>query len=225
MEGLNTLGTFFQKELAGETFPQELLAGEIAHLTVNRQERLVRVEARFPAFVEYGDLQRLSKVLEGPALGLPCVRLEPRFPAESFSAQCVPSLVAAVKELDACLNGTFKQAEANLNGSTLSISLAHGGYDLLAARGTGEKLQGLIQAWFGVACQVEFTGKRTVAQGEESLIQRVRTQEVKRQREAAIQEMEQYEESPTAPLPTIAMRSIAMLAPYARLVPWSRLPV
>ena len=195
MEGLNTLGTFFQKELAGESFPQELLAGEIAHLTVNRQERLVRVEARFPAFVEYGDLQRLSKVLEGPALGLPCVRLEPRFPAECFSAQCVPSLVAAVKELDACLNGTFKQAEANLNGSTLSISLAHGGYDLLAARGTGEKLQGLIQAWFGVACQVEFTGKRTVAQGEESLIQRVRTQEVKRQREAAIQEMEQYEEA------------------------------
>ena len=165
MEGLNTLGTFFHKELAGETFPQELLAGEIAHLTVNRQERLVRVEARFPAFVEYGDLQRLSKVLEGPALGLPCVKLEPRFPAECFSAQCVPSLVAAVKELDACLNGTFKQAEANLNGSTLSISLAHGGYDLLAARGTGEKLQGLIQAWFGVACQVEFTGKRTVAQG------------------------------------------------------------
>mgnify|MGYP000573912433 CR=1 FL=1 len=136
----------------------------------------MRVEARFPAFVEYGNLQRLSKVLEGPALGLPCVRLEPRFPAECFSAQCVPSLVAAVKELDACLNGTFKQAEANLNGSTLSISLAHGGYDLLAARGTGEKLQGLIQAWFGVACQVEFTGKRTVAQGEESLIQRVRTQ-------------------------------------------------
>ena len=43
MEGLNTLGTFFQKELAGESFPQELLAGEIAHLTVNRQERLVRV--------------------------------------------------------------------------------------------------------------------------------------------------------------------------------------
>ena len=37
MEGLNTLGTFFQKELAGESFPQELLAGVQARVVQSNQ--------------------------------------------------------------------------------------------------------------------------------------------------------------------------------------------
>ncbi len=192
---MNTLGKFFQKELEGKTFPTVLLDGEITNFSVNRGDRAVKISARFSEFVEYVELLRLSEALEGPAFGLSTVKLLPRFPGEAFSAKCVTSLVLALKELDATLNGTFKQAEAEYREGKLSIRLAHGGYDLLAAHNTDLKLKELVREWFGVDCAVEFTGKLAVKEGEGSLLEQVRTEETKRRREAAIQEMEEYEEA------------------------------
>ena len=192
---MNTLGKFFQKELEGKTFPTVLLDGEITNFSVNRGDRAVKISARFSEFVEYAELLRLSEALEGPAFGLSTVKLLPRFPGEAFSAKCVTSLVLALKELDATLNGTFKQAEAEYREGKLSIRLAHGGYDLLAAHNTDLKLKELVREWFGVDCAVEFTGKLAVKEGEGSLLEQVRTEETKRRREAAIQEMEEYEEA------------------------------
>ncbi|MCH5352390.1 MAG: PolC-type DNA polymerase III [Acutalibacter sp.] len=101
----------------------------------------------------------------------------------------------ALKEMDATLNGTFKQAEAEYRDNTLFIRLAHGGYDLLAAHNTDLKLKELIRAWFGVECSVKFEGKLAVKDGEGTLLEQVRTEQEKRRREAVIQEMEEYEES------------------------------
>ncbi len=192
---MNTLGKFFQKELEGKTFPTVLMDGEITNFSVNRGDRAVKISARFSEFVEYTELQRLSEALTGPAFGLSTVKLLPRFPGETFSAKCVTSLVLALKELDATLNGTFKQAEAEYREGKLSIRLAHGGYDLLAAHNTDLKLKELIREWFGIDCSVEFTGKLAVKEGDGSLLEQVRTEETKRLREAAIQEMEEYEEA------------------------------
>ena len=108
---------------------------------------------------------------------------------------CMPSLVAALKERDATLNGTFNQAEASYQEGRLTIRLAHGGYELLSIRHTDEKLQGLIQSWFGRSCQVEFTGRLTVKAGEGVLVEKAKDEQIRRQREAVLQEMEEYEEA------------------------------
>ena len=84
-----------------------------------------------------GNPVRLERVLEGPAFGLGGVKLLPHFPPELFSGDCVPLLVAALKERDATLNGTFNHAKAVYQSGKLTIHLAHGGYELLAARNTG----------------------------------------------------------------------------------------
>ena len=125
---MNTLGQFFQKELNGESFSDALRAGELVQITVNRAERSARLGGRFP---------QLERGLEGPAFGLGGVKLLPHFPPELFSGDCVPLLVAALKERDATLNGTFNQAKAVYQSGKLTIHLAHGGYELLAARNTG----------------------------------------------------------------------------------------
>ena len=134
---MNTLGQFFQKELNGESFSDALRAGELVQITVNRAERSARLGVRFPQLVEYSELRKLERVLEGPAFGLGGVKLLPHFPPELFSGDCVPLLVAALKERDATLNGTFNQAKAVYQSGKLTIHLAHGGYELLAARNTG----------------------------------------------------------------------------------------
>ena len=192
---MTTLGKFFQKELIGSQVPQAVLDGEIVNFSVNRSDRAVKVSARFSDFVEYEELVKLSTALQGPAFGISSVRVLPQFPAETFSAKAITSLVVALKEQDATLNGTFKQAEASFSDGALTIRLAHGGYDLLAAHNTDVKMRALIKDWFGVNCSVKFTGKLAVNEEDASLLERVRTEETKRRREQAIQEMKEYEES------------------------------
>ena len=189
------MGHFFQKEINGESFSQDLRDGEIVQITVNRSDRSVQMVVRFPRFVEYTELKKLEHLLEGPAFGLSAVRLQPHFPTELFSEACVSSLVAALKEKDATLNGTFNQAEAAYQDGKLSIRLAHGGYDLLAARNTDIKLRNLIKEWFDLTCSVEFVGRLTVKAGEGVLVEKTRTEQVRKEREAAVREMEEYEES------------------------------
>ena len=171
------MGHFFQKEINGESFSQDLRDGEIVQITVNRSDRSVQMVVRFPRFVEYTELKKLEHLLEGPAFGLSAVRLQPHFPTELFSEACVSSLVAALKEKDATLNGTFNQAEAAYQDGKLSIRLAHGGYDLLAARNTDIKLRNLIKEWFDLTCSVEFVGRLTVKAGEGVLVEKTRTEQ------------------------------------------------
>ena len=192
---MKTLGDFFQKELNGHSFSANLLQGELDGILLNREDRSMRIAARFPAFVEYREIKEAAQALEGPAFGLNRVLLEPHFPTEAFSEACVPSLVAALKEKDATINGTFNQAEAVYKEGKLSVHLAHGGYDLLAARHTDEKLQRLIQDWFDVTCSVEFAGRLTVKAGEAGLLEKAKTEQIRRQREADVRELEEYEEA------------------------------
>ncbi len=190
---MTTIGAFFQKELNGETFPQALLAGEITGMAISRADRSIQVSARFSQFVEYEDIQRLGRKLQGP--GLSRLILRPSFPADCFSPEKLPYFAAALKEEDASLNGSLLGAQARLKDGRLVVALAHGGYELLEARGTAGKMAGLIRDWFGVDCLVEFAGKLTVKEGDGSLLEQVHHEETLRRREAVIQEMEEYEEA------------------------------
>ena len=192
---MNTIGTFFEKELNIADFPAALLAGEINGLSLNRSEHSAEISLGFSEFVAYEDLRRFAAALTGPALGLERVRVEPRYPAESFTAESVPSLVQRLKEEDATLNGTFNGALPELKDGKLSVRLIHGGMELLAAHGTAEKLEALIKTWFSVDCPVSFCGRLAVKEEDGTLLERVHTEEIKRRREAVVKEMEAYEES------------------------------
>ena len=188
---MSTLGEFFQKELAGKTFPEGLLEGEIENLRVSREPRGIEVGIRFPQFVAYESFAKLAEALTG----FGAVRVLPRFPRESFAPECLPSLCAALKQQDATLNGTFHQAEARWEEGVLTVELRHGGLSLLEARHTDQRMQDLVREWFSLGCRVEFTGKTSTKAGSASLLERIHTQEEKQRREQAIQEMEAYEEA------------------------------
>ncbi len=190
-----TIGDFFDKELKGRSFPPEVLAGELEQIGINRGDRSMEVFARFSQFVEYPHLQQLAKALAGSALRR--VQLLPRFPAESFSPERLDSLAAALKEGDATLNGSLRGAAAQLDPTKncLTVALAHGGYELLKAHGTAGRMEALISRWFGVQCTVRFGGKLAVKEGDGSLVEQAHREEVLRQREAVVRELEEYEEA------------------------------
>ncbi|WP_322169939.1 PolC-type DNA polymerase III [Acutalibacter caecimuris] len=188
---MGTIGEMFQKECKGEHLPDALWEGMIQQIRVNRGEKMAKITAEFPQFVEYGDLQRLARLIQEP--GLHRVMIEPQFPRESFGPERLTSLAAALKEQDASLNGSLNGATAQLENGVLTVTLLHGGYERLQAHDTAGKMQALISQWFGADCQVRFTGRLAVKAGESSLVERTHHQEEKRQREVAMREMEQYE--------------------------------
>ncbi len=195
MDALNTLGSFFQRELEKSSFSQELLAGRIVNLAISRKDRVVKVNTAFPEFVAFEELKKLEKALEEPNSGKNRVRILPHFPESCFSDSCLDSLTAALKEMDASLNGTFRHAQSEWKDGKLSISLAHGGYDLLAAKNMDIRLKELIKDWFALDCRVEFTGKLSVESADGSLMEKIRIEEEKKKREAVREELEHYEES------------------------------
>ncbi len=190
---MSSIGAFFQKEINGVAFPRPLLDGVIEAIDLCRKDRSVRLTARFQEAVEYKELQRFGTQVAGEKLRRVSVR--PRFPAEVFDPKLLDSFAAALKEKDASLNGSLRGAQAVFHEGKLTVTLAHGGYELLTARGTAEKLAGLIEEWFGIECTVEFAGKLTVKEGDGSLLEQVHHQEEKLQREAVVREIEAYEES------------------------------
>lgn len=190
---MSSIGAFFQKEINGVAFPQPLLDGIIEAIDLCREDRSARLTARFQEAVEYKELQRFGTQVAGEKLRRVSVR--PRFPAEVFDPKLLDSFAAALKENDASLNGSLRGAQAVFHEGKLTVTLAHGGYELLTARGTAEKLAGLIGEWFGIECTVEFAGKLTVKEGDGSLLEQVHHQEEKLQREAVVREIEAYEES------------------------------
>ena len=62
------------------------------------------------------------------------LRLRPKFPPNSFSADYLPSLVREMKRRDASINGTFSDATARLEDGKIVVTLAHGGADLMRQR-------------------------------------------------------------------------------------------
>ena len=86
---MSTLGEFFQKELAGKTFPEGLLEGEIENLRVSREPRGIEVGIRFPQFVAYESFAKLAEALEG----FGAVRVLPRFPGKALPWSACPPCV------------------------------------------------------------------------------------------------------------------------------------
>lgn len=189
---LKTIKEFFEKELVKNELNESLLSGKLASLEIDRSTETVKMHIVFDGFFPYCEIKKLAASLE-KVLNISRIEICPVFPKESFSPDVLASLIERIKEEDASMNGTFREASATYSGEVLSIELKHGGYELLRSKNTGRKIQDLIRRWFSVSCKVEFTGRLTLENGGESAIEKLHNEEEKKRREAVIEEMDRYE--------------------------------
>ena len=181
---MKTLGDLLKS--AGYTPKDGVAAGQIEKIEIHRENRLVRLKTKFEAFVPYSDLREVNGMLHERILPDMRVELAPAFPAQAWQESCVTSVLERVRELDASLNGTFKDADCTINENTLTIELLHGGLNLLEKRHTDRAISETVQEWFSVPVTVTFTGKTELQNGDESVIERLHVEEEKRARAAAI---------------------------------------
>ncbi|MBR4888412.1 MAG: PHP domain-containing protein, partial [Clostridia bacterium] len=190
---MKTIAEIFTPQIIQAAIPPEVGNAQVISLTVDPDARELLVRAKFDHFVPREVVFASERALAASALKLRRVVLLPNFPPESFSPECFQSMVAYLKESDASLNGTLRDAEVSIKNGTLHVALSHGGFEFLDARRYDRKFEEIIRDWFSISLQVVFGGKLRVEQVDATLIERVQHEEEKKRREEAVEEMERYE--------------------------------
>ncbi len=83
----------------------------------------------------------------------------PRFPGDALSVDAMQTVIALLRRRHLPVNGTFRDAVYAFSDDTLTVTLAHGGADLLLATGADRQLRELIDALFGRKVAVRFAGE------------------------------------------------------------------
>ena len=191
---MNTFRDFFGQELNEVKLKDELLDGKLSRFLINKQTGGVVLYAVFDTFVEYSDILMLCKQLQSK-LSINRFSVSPKFPQDSFGVNALNSIVMKLKEKDASMNGSFRDAQASYENGILKIELFHGGSELLGKLKTDRKMKDLIKEWFDVNCEVKFTGKLSVDSATDSSIERLHQKEEQERRAQLIEEQERYEKS------------------------------
>ena len=156
---LKKFGDFFRDYIDFSRFPEPVREGEIRSLQIDSAERMLTANVRFPSPVERGVLYRIEdSIASCEQLRLSRARIRPSFPQDSFSTDYYPSLVLELKRREASVNGTLTDSRASFENGRLTVTLSHGGGDMLLSRHVDRLLSELIREEFGIGVPVEFDG-------------------------------------------------------------------
>ena len=188
---MREVGTLITDIKKSESISENIMAGELLAIELDRAARKAKLCVKFPEFVQYEEIRGFEACLRDSGLGQ--VSVEPRFDSSQLCSDCLPSLVCALKQAEASLNGILRKATASLESDVFTISLDHGGHEFLRLKNADKKLAALIKLWFDRRVRVEFSGKLSLSDGDDVSVERVGIRAEKKRREKAIEEMEHYQ--------------------------------
>lgn len=144
----------------GNITPDSIAGGELLRFGFSKDNTSMAVEIRFGMIVPMEDIKLFAERLKS-VLGLREVFISPKYSQELFSAAAMPAVIEELKRR-LPINGFFENADYQLEGGILKISLKNGGESLLKRAGIEDALPRIIAKWFGVGVTVEFTGNLSV---------------------------------------------------------------
>ncbi len=145
----------FSKYQPSEQQASWLLTGTDIRMRVDKEQRMLEASAAFPALVKKADLYAFeaeaAKVYE-----LAHLRLLPRYPAEFFSEDYIPELIAETERIGIVAKGFFHTYDAHIVGDELIIEMPYLDESLLLMKlgQTHEVISGIIRAEFGLNFRV-----------------------------------------------------------------------
>lgn len=140
--------------------PESIADGEILRFGFSKDNGSMAVEIRFDHIIPMEDMKAFANGLK-TVLGLKEVFISPKYSPELFSAAAMPAVIDELKRR-LPINGFFENAEYQIEGGILRISLKNGGESLLKRAGIEDALPRVVSKRFGVAVSVEFTGNISV---------------------------------------------------------------
>ena len=154
----------FLKEYCPE-IPDSVRSGRMYKLTYTEDLKSFNFYAEYDKIVPYCDISAFNSAVTR-ALELEAASLNPRYSKELFELSCMPDLIERMKRDTSLVNGFLNDADIVMKEGSISISLKHGGVDILAQCGFSRKLSQLIYNQFGINIPVILDGEEAVSADE-----------------------------------------------------------
>ncbi|MDE6102556.1 MAG: PolC-type DNA polymerase III, partial [Ruminococcus sp.] len=154
----------FLKEYCSE-IPESIRQGEIFKLTYSEKLDNINFFALFKNLVPSEDIFSFEKTVES-AIRVDRIRLMCRYPSEIFGMNCYNELIKLLKRDIPVVNGFLDNADVKLNDNVLSITLKHGGRNILEKYHFCRSFSQLAYNQFGVEISVNLNGSENVSSDE-----------------------------------------------------------
>ena len=160
----------FKPYLSGESLPQEIADGMVENIQIDKRRGRLTARLLLHTFVEAPVLETAQNaVAQGLAacMLLKQVEFTPRYPEDSLSPACFATIATFLSRRHHAINGTLRDAQCTLEGDTMTVSLAHGGLDILQTTKADLLLAQLIGELFGRSVTVHFDGVTELSSDDE----------------------------------------------------------
>ena len=146
---------FFKDYIENQKLLAAFSGGELLDISANIEKRTLSLNASFPVPFSYSVKQNfiseLKKIFE-----LNSVVFEYSFPPESLSSSSLALIVPELSKIIPSVNGFLNDAEYSVNDNEITISLVHGGKEILDKYEADKKLVLLLKKRFSVETTVKF---------------------------------------------------------------------
>lgn len=185
---LNVFGQYLSAELM-----EKVKIGKVSSISLNKQSQSMTVTVLYDKLISQADIIEMEKNLVR-TLELSSVRVNTVFPKEIFSESYFQDIVLHLKRDNATLNGTFKDAEAKIDGENFVITLYHGGEAVIKGQNASALISNAIFSMFNLRLKVKFEGVTSMSADTQEYIEMQKHLEEQKAREAAVAKVEQHDE-------------------------------
>ncbi len=154
----------------GAKLPENVMNGKLRRVLSDRSRTRLYLETEYEHQIPFADLTEAESELT-QRLRLSSLRILCRYPASCFSVGVLPELFLSLRRDLPMMNGFLEDAGLELNGSILTVSLAHGGSDILEQTKFRQELSRAIQSVYGVSLEVQFAGELHISESEHTDMQ------------------------------------------------------
>ncbi len=158
--------TLFSPYITDAELLRPFASATVADMQVNRAERFLRMTLKMADFVPFEAFVPVEQALAS-GLGLRTVELMPQYPEETLCEACFPTIVSFLRRRCVAVNGTFNDAVFAKEGEGYSVTLRHGGMDMIHATHTDTMLGQTIAELFGRRVPITFHGESGVDEQDE----------------------------------------------------------
>lgn len=151
----NTFAQIFSQ--FGYDFPPALANGRLLKIVSADNNRWLSVLASFDELVRYDELEQFCTFMK-EKLSSRHFSVDCRFSPDLFTVDYFPEIFKFFKDKFPLVNGFFNGAQAKRDGDVVTITLMHGGYELLKRHGASNALSTLINEMFSVRLKFEYDG-------------------------------------------------------------------
>ena len=153
---MNRFADVFRPFVQGN-IARELMEAPIHHIDAKKEKRQITVELHPEQHIPRNEILRVEKQIMQVA-DLALFEIKTRYRPELFDCASMEDILHELRKRGYPANGIFEGSDQKLEDGCLTISLRHGGYNLIKESGCDQAICRAISEQYGMAVEVKFDG-------------------------------------------------------------------